>query len=134
MNAAQIKHMVDRFLIWKLPDDFSPDGGIHFDRVSNSGTPHAYRHEPVGTNLFTATQATKMVEHMVADMPADLLPYQQRVIDERDELAARLGKLEAYLMGAAFTLLPPEDQALLHIQAALMKTYCETLEKRIARF
>jgi hypothetical protein len=28
MNDAQIKHMVDRFLAWKLPDNFSPDAGV----------------------------------------------------------------------------------------------------------
>ena len=28
MKDSQIKYMVDRFLMWKLPDNFSPDNGI----------------------------------------------------------------------------------------------------------
>ena len=30
MNEAQIKHMVERFLQWKLPEDFHPDAGVKF--------------------------------------------------------------------------------------------------------
>ena len=33
MTEAQIKHMVDRFLMWKLPEHFNPDDGISFDAV-----------------------------------------------------------------------------------------------------
>lgn len=53
--ATSKKQMVERFLSWKLPNDFAPDGGISFDGVS----------EPVGTNLLNYTQAEKMVEYMV---------------------------------------------------------------------
>jgi hypothetical protein len=28
MTDAQIKHMTERFLGWKLPENFNPDGGI----------------------------------------------------------------------------------------------------------
>jgi len=31
----QIKHMVDRFLGWALPENFSPDAGISFKRLEN---------------------------------------------------------------------------------------------------
>jgi hypothetical protein len=60
MTEAQIKHMVDRFLGWKLPEDFNPDGHISYDR-SNQHPAFA----PSGTNLLTATQATAMVRHMI---------------------------------------------------------------------
>ena len=56
MTEDQIKHMVDRFLGWKLPRDFKPDGGISFDLISARG--------PSGTNLFDATQAEAMVRYM----------------------------------------------------------------------
>lgn len=65
MNDEQIKHMVNRFLAWKLPADFGPDNGISFDPVSNPGASYESRREPVGTNLLTATQAEAMVRHMV---------------------------------------------------------------------
>lgn len=54
------KKMVDRFLWWKLPQDFAPDCGITFKPVDH---PSCW---PVGTNLFTADQARQMVEHMLA--------------------------------------------------------------------
>lgn len=64
--------MVNRFLAWKLPDDFSPDAGISFDPVFNKGTPYEMRHQPVGTNLLNFEQARVMLEHVlaVADQPA----------------------------------------------------------------
>jgi hypothetical protein len=64
MNDEQIKHMVDRFLGWKLPKDFQPDAGIRFTK------PQREDWWPVGTNLFTATQATHMVLNMIKDLPA----------------------------------------------------------------
>lgn len=69
MTEAQIKYMVDRFLSWKLPFNFSPDAGISFKAAFNEHTPHPMRHEPVGTNLFSADQATAMVRHMIEGMP-----------------------------------------------------------------
>ncbi|MCO5159638.1 MAG: hypothetical protein M9939_00760 [Mesorhizobium sp.] len=69
MTEAQIKHMVGRFLMWKLPENFSPDGGISFKREFNEHMPPAMKHEPVGTNLFDAVQAEEMVRHIVDGMP-----------------------------------------------------------------
>lgn len=69
MTDAQIKHMVDRFLQWKLPEDFRPDGGISFDPVANKGTPYEFQREPVGTNLFDAGQADAMVRFMLDGLP-----------------------------------------------------------------
>ena len=69
MSDEQIKHMVGRFLRWRLPDDFHPDAGISFEAGYNENTPHPAKHEPVGTNLFTATQAEQMVRYMLEDMP-----------------------------------------------------------------
>ena len=71
MNEDQIKHMVDRFLQWKLPADFHPDCGIEFDADKYvKMNPLNQRMEPVGTNLFTATQAKQMVEFMLQGLPA----------------------------------------------------------------
>ena len=73
MTEDQIKHMVDRFLGWKLPEHFRPDAGISFEPEFNKewnakqGKP-PQRYEPVGTNLFSADQATAMVRYMVEGM------------------------------------------------------------------
>jgi len=69
MTEDQIKHMVQRFLQWRLPEDFDPDGGISFKREFNEHTSHPMRHQPVGTNLFNATQTEAMIRHMLLDMP-----------------------------------------------------------------
>lgn len=70
MTDEQIKHMVDRFLGWKLPESFNPDGGITFERFDERFSSHRPRNEPSGTNLFDATQADVMVRYMVEGMPA----------------------------------------------------------------
>lgn len=56
MDDEQIKQAVNRFLAWKLPAGFNPDGGISFS-ASQTGS------MPTGTNLFTATQAEAMLRH-----------------------------------------------------------------------
>lgn len=69
MNDAQIKHMVNRFLAWRLPENFNPDAGITFAPTYRNGTPQGGKHEPVGTNLFDAIQAEAMVRHMLDGLP-----------------------------------------------------------------
>jgi len=76
MTDEQIKHMTERFLQWKLPENFNPDAGISFDPEYNKewnakhGRPPD-RHEPVGTNLLGYDEAEAMVRHMVAGLPND---------------------------------------------------------------
>lgn len=65
MTDNQINHMVDRFLSWKLPENFRPDGGIIFSHESNG-----MKNEPVGTNLLDAAQAQAMVRHMLEGLPS----------------------------------------------------------------
>ena len=62
----QIKYMVDRFLTWELPQDFHPDGGIifHGTHVDALGYKAQW---PIGTNLFTASQAEEMVRHILGE-------------------------------------------------------------------
>lgn len=71
MNDAQIKHMIDRFLGWKLPEDFHPDAGISFKPTFNDHLPTPTKHEPSGTNLFHAAQAEAMVRYMLDGLPHD---------------------------------------------------------------
>lgn len=53
----QADQMTARFLRWKLPPDFNPDGGIEYRPLNGF--------EPTGTNLMTYTQARAMVEYML---------------------------------------------------------------------
>ena len=59
LEQARFTAMVDAFLSWKLPKDFAPDAGVSFDPPSNE------LHWPIGTNLFTAEQATKMFKDCI---------------------------------------------------------------------
>jgi hypothetical protein len=76
MTDEQIKHMVDRFLGWRLPEHFRPDAGISFNAEYNVefnakyGKPPA-RHQPTGTNLFDREQADAMVRYMLEGMPGE---------------------------------------------------------------
>lgn len=63
MNKTMIDKMVDRFLGWKLPEDFAPDSYVTFDREKAKQNPNFW---PVGTNLLTAEQARAMIAHMLA--------------------------------------------------------------------
>lgn len=62
MTDDQIKHMVNRFLSWKLPENFNPDNGISAQRP-NYGSDVVW--SPSGTNLLDYTQAEAMVRHML---------------------------------------------------------------------
>ena len=61
-----LEKAVSRFLGWKLPKDFNPDCGISFIRESSYEHPEFGRtlYEPIGTNLFTAEQTKRMLEHV----------------------------------------------------------------------
>lgn len=71
MTEAQIKHMVDRFLCWRLPSDFNPDGGVSFKKTFNDHMTPPMKNEPIGTNILDATQADAMVRYMVEGLPSD---------------------------------------------------------------
>jgi len=70
ISVDQIKHMVNRFLGWRLPENFNPDGGISFRRMRNEKSPWPANNEPTGTNLLDATQAEEMVRYMVDGLGA----------------------------------------------------------------
>jgi hypothetical protein len=69
MTDAQIKYMTDRFLGWKLPENFNPDAGIKFQPIYNEHLNPPSRHVPVGTNLLDAVQAEAMVRYLIAGLP-----------------------------------------------------------------
>jgi hypothetical protein len=60
-----------------------------------------------------------------------LLPWQQRVVDEREELQGRISRLMGFIGGPAFTLASHEEQCLLKAQIQVMIAYSEILTQRI---
>lgn len=63
-----------------------------------------------------------------------LLPHQQRVVDEADELSEKLEKLNAFIGGVIFGRLNPYEQRRLMCQAYVMGWYLTILKDRIAAF
>lgn len=89
MTEDQIKHMVNRFLSWRLPENFNPDAGISFKATFNEHTSHPMRHEPTGTNLFDFTQATAMVRHMIEGISSPDIDALARVREALETIAIR---------------------------------------------
>ena len=61
-------------------------------------------------------------------------PYQERVIQEKQELDEKLSRLKLFLMGSMFQSLPGDEQGRLERQAELMSQYSAVLGERIANF
>lgn len=68
MTEQQEKLIVERFLQWKLPSNFSPDAGISFEPDFNIHTDYPMKHKPTGTNLLNYTQATEMIRYILKDI------------------------------------------------------------------
>ena len=68
-----------------------------------------------------------------------MLPHEERVLLEKEELDTKLAKLKAFCFGstettATFRALDPVDRDLLEQQYTVMHQYSKILEQRIARF
>lgn len=63
-----------------------------------------------------------------------LQPHQQRVVDEKNELDEKIGKLQSFFDNDIYKNLPNEDRALLIDQVHHMRIYSDILLKRIQRF
>ncbi len=58
--------MATAFLSWPIPRDFAPDGGISFEPTYSGVGGVRVPRQPVGTNLFTYSQALAMARYMLA--------------------------------------------------------------------
>ena len=67
-------------------------------------------------------------------MSKEHLPHQQRVVEELEELTAKLDKLWNFIYGEVFKTLSIEDQNLLTEQASYMVRYVGVLVRRINKF
>ena len=67
-------------------------------------------------------------------MSPTLLPHEQRVVDERQELEAKLSKLRDFLKTDICLSLPVNERSLLARQARVMAEYSEILAERINSF
>lgn len=65
---------------------------------------------------------------------AVLEPHQERVVQEKAELDARLERLVAFIGGATYRLLPEAERMDLRKQRTCMRNLSNILARRIARF
>ena len=103
MTDDQIKHMANRFLGWKLPQNFHPDNGISYQRPNYHPSVDA---TPVGTNLLTATQAEAMVRYMAEGLPTR--PEQPADEPVDDLHAYRISKTDPYEANARLIAAAPD--------------------------
>ena len=117
MTEDRIKYMVNRFLGWRLPENFAPDAGISFKPEFNEHTAHPMKHEPTGTNLLDATQAEAMVRHMVEGL-SDKENARLREIEAAAE-ALSTAMVDSEEHGADYDLV---DEQWIALTAALQST------------
>lgn len=61
-------------------------------------------------------------------------PFQQRVIDEHEQLSEKLAKLKEFIPSAFFAGLPEAEQHRMQRQVNAMHEYAAVLSERIAAF
>lgn len=64
----------------------------------------------------------------------ELKPHQQRLVEEKAELDAKLENLNAFGRGELFASLPSAEQERLNRQSEIMDQYSVVLGERIAAF
>lgn len=100
--APDIRAMATRLMGWKLPKDFSPDGGISFKRESDYDHPEFGRtkFEPIGTNLFSVAQAEQMLAYLFEAQPRPMAATSPATavdaVDERVPVDEVLEIVESY--------------------------------------
>lgn len=109
LHEEMIEELTNSFLGWKLPEDFMPDGGVAFHPPR---PPNEHLSWPVGTNLFTHTQAKAMFEYLLKDTKGIM-----------EITAERIESLEAIIDRQAesiqTTLRSPQAQEIERLSAAL---------------
>ena len=63
-----------------------------------------------------------------------MLPHQQRVIDEKNELDRKLTALRIFIIGDRYHTLPADEKDRLFRQSQIMSEYSDILSERIAAF
>jgi len=89
--------------------------------------------KPVGLDYHRA-QLDALGKHQAGQPNADYPPHQQRVLEEHQELKARIEKLRAFQSTPAHEGLDCLEKNRLYRQLTAMQTYANILAERIAAF
>lgn len=73
VGATDMDRMLNRFLGWRVPKNFAPDGGIKYTPPQELYplVPEPDQLRPTGTNLLDATQARAMLEYVLGIKSTD---------------------------------------------------------------
>lgn len=63
-----------------------------------------------------------------------MLPYQERVVREKEELDNKISSLEKFIAGPVYSTLPQEEKWRMYLQHMFMAKYSEVLDDRIVGF
>lgn len=64
----------------------------------------------------------------------ELLPHQQRVVVEKQELDDKISKLSPFISSGVFQSLDKGEQGRLRVQLAIMQSYSDILGQRVECF
>lgn len=100
-EGVDIAVMVNRFLGWRVPDDFTPDGGVIFKPIEHPDDATVRENcWPTGTNLLSATQAKAMFEYVLAGSMASVPDFVHKALASADEMLDSLGYAHTDLRAA----------------------------------
>lgn len=102
-----LDEMVNRFLCWRLPQDFAPDAGISFTHYTDPTWTHD--NWPIGTNLFNDPQARAMLAHVCAPLIAALEAQAASLGTVGDATAGGFDQVANLLRERTFTQRDPDD-------------------------
>lgn len=140
VDSNRIKGMVDRFLSWRLPADFAPDGGVSFKRSDHPNHPG-----PSGTNLLDARQAEEMVRHIVGGDQVDsasdartvnnAVRHQYRALsdEEKAQMVAVKDKGAEFLALLETLRTPPQPMGEVHGIPMMRSTFDRELNIAVER-
>ena len=118
MTETTAKALAVKLMAWKLPQDFSPDCFISFDRERAT----ANGSWPVGTNLLTVAQAEQMFAYVLEGSPHAQAP---KLLADLREAAALLRKYEGYHRAKG----TEESDAKAEVNAAMAARFEATIAK-----
>ena len=131
LNAKPMtRGLYNEFRGWALPVDENPDDHGYLVEYTDGGKANTE-----AFNGYVSWSPKDVFERAYSEVVVNSrLPHQQRVIDEKAELDARLGKLIPFLCSDTCHGLPFDERSRLNHQAEAMNEYSKILGERIANF
>ncbi len=132
------RQIVGRFLGWRLPDDFNPDGpygGIEYHPIANRGTENEFKRAPSGMHLLNYDQAKAMVEAIAGPLIqtlADCAPFLKHEETPAQRIDRERRDCNSLILALAEEKKKSEN-AFAHLATALVKLSPDLADEIVAR-